>query len=42
MGVAGVEGRQEIDLQTLLDRAETALFDAKKAGRNRVAIWRLE
>ena len=42
MGVAGVEGRHEIDLQTLLDRAETALFDAKQAGRNRVAIWRLE
>ena len=39
MGLTAVEGRQEIDLQTLLDRAETALFDAKKAGRNRVSIW---
>jgi diguanylate cyclase (GGDEF)-like protein len=42
MGVAGLEGRQEIDLQTLLDRAEKALFDAKQAGRNRVSLWRLE
>jgi len=39
MGVVGVEGRQEIDLQTLLDRVETALFDAKKAGRNQVSLW---
>lgn len=42
MGVTAIEGRQEIDLQTLLDRAESALFDAKQAGRNRVAIWRVE
>jgi diguanylate cyclase (GGDEF)-like protein len=42
MGVTGVEGRQEIDLQTLLDRAETALFDAKQAGRNRVSVWTRE
>lgn len=42
MGIASVEGHQEVDLQTLLDRAEMALFDAKQGGRNRVAIWRLE
>jgi diguanylate cyclase (GGDEF)-like protein len=42
MGLTGVEGRQEIDLQTLLDRAEMALFEAKKNGRNRVVAWKLE
>jgi diguanylate cyclase (GGDEF)-like protein len=42
MGLTGIEGRQEVDLQTLLDRAEMALFEAKKNGRNRVVAWKLE
>ncbi len=42
MGVTAVEGRQEVDLQTLLDHAETALFEAKKSGRNRVSVWQME
>lgn len=42
MGVAGIAGRQEVDLSTLIERAEAALFDARLKGPSSVAVWHEE
>jgi diguanylate cyclase (GGDEF)-like protein len=42
LGISGIETKGEIDLQTLLERAESALYDAKNLGRNRVLVWKSE
>jgi len=36
-GVSAWDGRGEFDFSALFDRADTALYAAKNAGRNRVA-----
>ncbi len=38
LGVAG-QSWDFIDIETLLDRADTALYVAKQRGRNQVAVW---
>jgi len=39
IGVAGFDGKTEIDLDTLLNRADQALYRAKGSGRNRYCLW---
>ena len=39
LGIASANGEDDITLDLLLARADEALYDAKKGGRNRVRIW---
>ncbi len=40
IGVAMYDKEEKISLDTLLDRADAALYESKKGGRNRVSVWR--
>lgn len=40
IGIAVCAGGEEISLDTLLERADSALYTSKKGGRNQVAVWR--
>jgi diguanylate cyclase (GGDEF)-like protein len=42
VGITSLENREEVDLETLLVRAEQALTDAKLAGGNQVFTWKVE
>lgn len=39
LGVASMNGDDSLTLDSLLNRADEALYDAKRRGRNQVAIW---
>jgi len=39
MGVASILGEEELALDTLLNRADQALYTAKEKGRNQYAVW---
>ncbi len=40
LGVATWENGKELDFNALLARADSALYQSKEAGRNRVSVWR--
>lgn len=40
VGIANTSWDKNITFDTLLDRADQALYEAKRAGRDQVAIWR--
>jgi len=40
MGLASMPGDEDLALDTLLNRADQALYTAKVRGRNQVSIWR--
>jgi diguanylate cyclase (GGDEF)-like protein len=39
-GIAIWNGQEQIDIPTLLDRADQALYKSKQTGRNKVTIWK--
>ena len=39
LGIATFEDEQSVDMNTMLDRADKAMYQAKEAGRNRVMVW---
>lgn len=39
MGIAGMEVDKSISLDDLINRADEALYRAKQAGRNQIAVW---
>jgi len=39
MGVATMNGDKELILDTILNRADQALYHAKEKGRNRISVW---
>lgn len=42
IGVASYTGEKDITLETLLERADAALYNSKQAGRNQVSVWKDE
>jgi diguanylate cyclase (GGDEF)-like protein len=40
MGLASMPGNNNLALDTLLNRADQALYTAKQNGRNQVSLWR--
>lgn len=40
IGVAAYEHDEGVTIDTLLDRADTALYKSKKSGRNMASVWR--
>ncbi len=39
LGLASMQGNEHLALDTLLNRADEALYEAKKKGRNQVFVW---
>jgi diguanylate cyclase (GGDEF)-like protein/PAS domain S-box-containing protein len=39
-GIAICDGHESVDIPTLLERADQALYTSKQAGRNKTTIWR--
>ena len=39
MGLASISGDETLALDTLLNRADQALYTAKEKGRNRISVW---
>jgi len=39
LGLASMQGNENLALDTLLNRADEALYEAKKKGRNKVFVW---
>jgi len=39
LGLASMNGNENLALDTLLNRADEALYEAKKKGRNQVFVW---
>ncbi len=39
IGIANYSGESDITFDNLLDRADEALYEAKQAGRNQLAVW---
>ena len=39
LGVAGIQGKTDLTLDKLVDRADQALLQVKQQGRNQVRIW---
>ena len=39
-GIATWDGQEQIDIPTLLDRADQALYISKQTGRNKVTTWK--